>query len=508
MRFTHRDVKPDNIIVCRFTGNLKVTDFGTLVEHNALNQTSRDLAGTAAYADVSVLRGEAYGHEVDIYSLGTTVWKLAKGRNPFYSVSGDARDLVEARRQRSIVLDSDVAWPVELVEFIDSCLAPPDKRPTSAQLAETRFLRRSPDGQPRKYSFTLHPQSPPAPAAESHAESHQYTPDRIKAITADLLCNRKEAVVARWIEFIQEHEMKTLLQDVVRCSDEINELTDSDSDSGSGSGSAVPVFSGAELRRIVRLRPKSVDELVQYVGDKAKSALGEAVVEQIEDFMRSQERARSKREDTERCIGELLDIIIICLSIDTRGSVAEWDDVSDRLQVLIAGSSKTTSDRARFERMQMLFTAVKVVKFPSAREQDMEGQTGIGGLTPEPVENPFSMVAESMNSVPMYHRQSSKLRSTRRHRLSRNHGNRAGGRAGGRAGFVVPLALPHSLPAHVGRECGEANQARLNVIHAPPALAPACRATLLRQVPAEPRPLRSSSPRRRSTAVARRCARA
>jgi len=70
----HRDIKPSNIFVSR-TGEYKLGDFGVA---RTLEKTSSGLSkkGTYTYMAPEVFKGESYGANVDIYSLGIVMYRL------------------------------------------------------------------------------------------------------------------------------------------------------------------------------------------------------------------------------------------------------------------------------------------------------------------------------------------------------------------------------------------------------------------------------------------------
>ncbi|MBQ8540535.1 MAG: serine/threonine protein kinase [Clostridia bacterium] len=70
----HRDIKPSNIFVSQ-DGEFKLGDFGVA---RTLEKTSSGLSkkGTYTYMAPEVYKGEAYGSNVDIYSLGIVMYKL------------------------------------------------------------------------------------------------------------------------------------------------------------------------------------------------------------------------------------------------------------------------------------------------------------------------------------------------------------------------------------------------------------------------------------------------
>ncbi|MGN0202930.1 MAG: serine/threonine-protein kinase [Coprococcus sp.] len=78
----HRDIKPENIFVSE-NGDFKLGDFGIA---RTVEKTTSGLSrkGTYHYMAPEVYRGESYGFDVDIYSLGIVLYKLLNlNRLPF-----------------------------------------------------------------------------------------------------------------------------------------------------------------------------------------------------------------------------------------------------------------------------------------------------------------------------------------------------------------------------------------------------------------------------------------
>lgn len=81
-KIIHRDIKPSNIFVSD-TGDFKLGDFGVA---RTLEKTSSGLSkkGTYTYMAPEVYKGQSYGSNVDIYSLGIVMYKLLNNNlDPF-----------------------------------------------------------------------------------------------------------------------------------------------------------------------------------------------------------------------------------------------------------------------------------------------------------------------------------------------------------------------------------------------------------------------------------------
>jgi Ca2+-binding EF-hand superfamily protein/tRNA A-37 threonylcarbamoyl transferase component Bud32 len=82
----HCDIKPENILYDKATGNIiKLTDFG-LSRMIFSNQKIDEACGTIQYIAPETLRnGEGYGMESDLWSIGIVMYLLLEGKLPFNS---------------------------------------------------------------------------------------------------------------------------------------------------------------------------------------------------------------------------------------------------------------------------------------------------------------------------------------------------------------------------------------------------------------------------------------
>lgn len=81
-KIIHRDIKPDNIFVSQ-NGDFKLGDFGVA---RTIEKTVSGLSkkGTYTYMAPEVYKGDPYGTNVDLYSLGIVMYKLLNNnREPF-----------------------------------------------------------------------------------------------------------------------------------------------------------------------------------------------------------------------------------------------------------------------------------------------------------------------------------------------------------------------------------------------------------------------------------------
>ncbi len=128
----HRDIKTKNIMVTK-GGQVKILDFGlakTIQKQNlasAADSTSHlsqfgMLPGTVAYMSPEQLRGERLDYRSDVFSLGTVLYEMVTGKNPFAHESTAETISAILTVQPPRLRDSVPEASRELDQLVSKCL--------------------------------------------------------------------------------------------------------------------------------------------------------------------------------------------------------------------------------------------------------------------------------------------------------------------------------------------------------------------------------------------------
>ena len=145
--FVHRDLKPENIFLAA-DGRVKILDFGLATLHDSSPQASppqepsaapmRSLVGgTAGYMAPEQVRGEVVDRRADIFALGTVLYEMLAGRQPFRGDSALATLDAVLSHEPQDLSDVNPAVPPALSRTVRQCLSksPDDRFATVGDLA-------------------------------------------------------------------------------------------------------------------------------------------------------------------------------------------------------------------------------------------------------------------------------------------------------------------------------------------------------------------------------------
>ncbi|KAK1425064.1 hypothetical protein QVD17_20408 [Tagetes erecta] len=83
-RIIHRDMKPQNILICS-GGVVKLCDFGFARAMSNNTVALHSVKGTPLYMAPELILGQPYNHTADLWSLGIILYELFVGQPPFYT---------------------------------------------------------------------------------------------------------------------------------------------------------------------------------------------------------------------------------------------------------------------------------------------------------------------------------------------------------------------------------------------------------------------------------------
>lgn len=138
----HRDLKPENLLLCSEfdDSDIKIADFGFAKRVSELSP-KETACGTPGYVAPEILRGDKYGCEVDIWSMGVICYVLLAGYPPFYDE--DQKRLFKKIKEGRYHFHEDY-WSntsPEAIDLIQNMLCvDQEKRWTAAQLLQHPWI--------------------------------------------------------------------------------------------------------------------------------------------------------------------------------------------------------------------------------------------------------------------------------------------------------------------------------------------------------------------------------
>ena len=142
--YIHHDVKCQNILVDRVSGNLKLGDL-LCAEKLDNKKYFTKYIGTEEFMAPEVKEGK-YSFKADIYSLGLTLIQLITMEKPYKEFQRKI-DIYEAKKKGEYPLSFNQIKNNEIKNFISLCLKEEKDRPTSKELLNNKWLNdnESPD---------------------------------------------------------------------------------------------------------------------------------------------------------------------------------------------------------------------------------------------------------------------------------------------------------------------------------------------------------------------------
>lgn len=165
----HRDIKPANILLEKDVSRVMITDFGLAraADDVAMTQTGW-LAGTPHYMSPEQARGNDIDRRSDLFSLGSVIYFMATGREPFRAEKPLAILQKIDQSQPIPARSINNALPKTLDHIIDRLLEKrPDDRFESAEKLEQLLAR--------YLAHLQHPQSTAKPVVKSVSLRRKHT---------------------------------------------------------------------------------------------------------------------------------------------------------------------------------------------------------------------------------------------------------------------------------------------------------------------------------------------
>ena len=139
LNLMHRDIKPENVMVS-VSNDVKVLDFGlaraeVLAPDQGLTGTAL-IPGTLPYMSPEQAESRALNCATDIFSLGTVLYEMLTGTNPFRGATAIETIRLVSEAKPALIAESAPNIPPGIAALIHAMLVVnPDDRPTADEIA-------------------------------------------------------------------------------------------------------------------------------------------------------------------------------------------------------------------------------------------------------------------------------------------------------------------------------------------------------------------------------------
>lgn len=118
----HRDIKPQNIMIC-MDGSVKVADFGIAHLENTQAAENSVAVGSVHYISPEQARGQNVDARTDLYSLGVVMYEMLTGQLPYVGEDAQAVALqhISANPTRPTELNPDIPPALERITMKAMC---------------------------------------------------------------------------------------------------------------------------------------------------------------------------------------------------------------------------------------------------------------------------------------------------------------------------------------------------------------------------------------------------
>ena len=137
-KFIHHDLKCENILIDRITGNIKIADLSGSEKLDEKQGFFYKVKGTIEFMAPEVKEGH-YTFKSDVYSLGMTIIQLLTLEKPYKEINNEQK-IFEAKKKGEFPANMSQIENKEIVNFISLCLKKENERPNCKELLKNKWL--------------------------------------------------------------------------------------------------------------------------------------------------------------------------------------------------------------------------------------------------------------------------------------------------------------------------------------------------------------------------------